>query len=445
MPTIDHWMMFGTFGQQRHFVYPNPETYQGVIINANMAAHAPAGLAAFLMEKTQGLSYIIDPLTHAFQHEPTAIQNDDGEVKTSFQKIAEAYGEPFTRLAGNRPVMPGDFEDEGVLRDCVQRSLDFQKKQLSEGMAASDAMKYLGEDAENLEPYALVAPYFFLTEATIDRWLPVCVRSARIAVDLAIGERVFAAAIVSQGIVRNLASRTKLIEKMKDVGVAGFLLWVDSLDEQAAESDELEGLVKLARGLRKNGEREVINLHGGYFSVLAAGVLGDGAMSGVTHGPEFGEHRSVVPVGGGIPIARYYLPHLHARLRYRDAVRLLKAKGWLQDAGEFHANVCDCNECKSTIGGNVENFTLFGVGNVKPVRRGSGIVRIEYPTGETKTRCLQHYLQRKEIEYKFSSTASAELIRDDLARGVKEFEEVAGLEQVAHLGLWYEALTGDRL
>ena len=91
MPTIDHWMMFGTFGQQRHFVYPSPETYRGVIINANMAAYAPAGLAAFLMEKTQGLRYIIDPLTHAFQHEPTAIQNDDGEVKTSFQKIFIIY------------------------------------------------------------------------------------------------------------------------------------------------------------------------------------------------------------------------------------------------------------------------------------------------------------------------------------------------------------------
>jgi hypothetical protein len=182
-------------------------------------------------------------------------------------------------------------------------------------------------------------------------------------------------------------------------------------------------------------------LHGGYFSVLAAGVLGDSAMSGVAHGPEFGEHRSVIPVGGGIPIARYYVPQLHARMRYRDTLRLLRAKGWLRDAETFHGSVCDCNECRRTISGDIANFRAFGVGEVKPVRRGTGIARIEYPTEETKKRCLRHYLQRKAIEYQFAATANAEQIREDLREGVREFEEVAGLEQVAHLDVWNNVLS----
>src|SRR5690349_16856718 len=56
---IDHWMMFATFAEQRHFIYPSRQTYQGVIINGNMVAHAPDGLAAFILEKTDAIRYII--------------------------------------------------------------------------------------------------------------------------------------------------------------------------------------------------------------------------------------------------------------------------------------------------------------------------------------------------------------------------------------------------
>jgi len=443
MPNIDHWMMFGTFAQQRYFVYPRADTYQGVIINANMAAHAPAGLAAFLMEKTGGLAYIIDPLTHAFQHDPTVVQNDNDEVRASFRVIADAYGEPFRDHVGKRPILPHDFADESVLDEFVRNCCAFQETRLADPMATADAMKYLDESAAGLAPYAVVTPYFYMTETTLKRWLPVCVRAAQCAVNAASASKVFSAVVVSQGVVASASARKRIIDEFRDVAVAGFLLWVDDLDEQTAGMDELKGLIDLARGLRGEGQREVINLHGGYFSVLAAGVLGNGAMSGVTHGPEFGEHRSVIPVGGGIPIARYYVPDLHARVRYRDTIRLLTAKGWLDDAATFHDKVCSCKECQETIAGDIQNFRAFGVGTVKPVRRGSGIIRIEYPTEETKKRCLRHYLQRKAIEYRFSATADANQLREDLTRGVTEFEDVAGLEQVAHLNLWQEVLTNS--
>jgi len=74
---IEHWMQFGTFAEQRHFAYPTLDTYKGVIINGNMAAYAPDGLAAFLLERT-GLIYLIDPMTHAFQHDPGFVTDNEG-------------------------------------------------------------------------------------------------------------------------------------------------------------------------------------------------------------------------------------------------------------------------------------------------------------------------------------------------------------------------------
>jgi hypothetical protein len=439
---IDHWMMFGTFAEQRHFVYPSADTYRtgGAIINGNMAAYAPDGLAAFLLEKTGGLSYIIDPLTHAFQHNPNSVTDQNGEPKKSIQKLAAAYGEPCATIVGKRPLLPRDLGDDEVLAKLTGNCLDFQKSILTDAMASNDVIKYVTTDANELRPYALVAPYFYMTEATYKQWLPVCLRAMRFARDKCDGVRLFASVVISQGIILNSPVREEIVEALKAEEVSGFIVWIDELDEQEAGRTKLQGLLALTQSLRE-GDREVINLHGGYFSVLAAGTLGRRSMTGVCHGPEFGECRSVVPVGGGIPMARYYLPQLHTRVRYRDVVRLLRAKGWLANARTFHDNVCDCDECKKTINGDIANFVEFGRGTVREVRRGAGMARIEYPTGETKLKCLQHYLQRKNLEYRFAETASEQRILADLENGRNEFIDVAGLDGVAHLNEWIDALA----
>ena len=167
--------------------------------------------------------------------------------------------------------------------------------------------------------------------------------------------------------------------------------------------------------------------------------------TGVTHGPEFGEFRGVVPVGGGIPIARYYIPQLHARVRYRDAVRLLQDNGWLESADVFHGNVCNCEECLRTLDGNAENFSRFGEANVRTVRRRGGLVRIDFPTTEASRRCLHHYLQRKQREYQAAATFDAEQLVRSVSRGYHQLREAVGPDGVGHLLLWLRALDRDVL
>lgn len=433
---VEHWMKFGTFASQRHFIYPTKNTYDCVLINANMAAHAPSGLAGFLIEKTFDIKYIIDPLTYAFQFEPSAVLNDKGEVKSSIQNMAEAYEEPIVSKVGNQPIVPEDFSDPKVIYSFVDKCLNFQNSILADAMAKSDSMKYLKAEKIILSPYALVVPYFYMTETTINEWLDINVKAVQYALDKHPEEKIFTSIVVSQGIVSDFEEVDKIIKSFNNLNISGLLIWVDDLYELSGGKRELKGLIKLAQGLRKDGEREVINVHGGYFSVLAGGVLGNNAFSGVTHGPEFGEHRAVLPVGGGIPIARYYIPRLHARIRYPDATYIFKAKGWLDSASVFHEKVCDCDECKSTLNGDAGNFTMFGKGEPKEVRRGKGIVRIEYPTKETTLHCLQHYLQRKKREYDFASNASKSEALNDLRQGVTEYINVVGGDGVGHLELW---------
>lgn len=440
--SIEHWMMFGTFAEQRHFEYPARGTYQGVVINANMAAHAPAGLAAFLLEKTAGMRYIVDPLTHAFQHDPEVICDEEGQPKAAIKSLADFYGDPIAKYVGKRPVLPKYFESDEVLRAFTENCVKFQRDHLKRYMEENDAAKYL-DDGECSPPYAVVAPYFYLTETSYEDWLPVVVRAAQFAKNfVAAGTKVFSSAVVSQGILVSEEARAEVAKAFAKAPLDGLIFWADNLDEQTASRLELKGMLDLVARLR-NGKREVINLHGGFFSILAAGALGGGKLfTGVTHGPEFGEFRGVVPVGGGIPIARYYVPRMHARMRYRDAQRIFNELGWLKDAATFHDKVCQCDECRSVIDGDIDNFTLFGDGNVKNVRRKHGIVRIEFPTGDTKLRCLRHYLQRKTLEYKAAVELEPKKLLAELESGASQFEDVAGLEAVSHLREWHRIFSG---
>ncbi|NQU05200.1 MAG: hypothetical protein HQ568_03840 [Calditrichaeota bacterium] len=445
---VEHWMMFGNFAAQRHFVYPSQDAYDGVIINGNMAAYAPAGLAGFLLEKTANLKYIIDPLTHAFQHDPAMITNNEGEVKKSIRTLADAYGEPFISSAGVTPVTPDQLIDEVVLDDVVNNCLRFQNTILAQRILESDAMKYIDSDEVIAEPYALVTPYFFMSESTYRDWLEVMVRAINVAADSGewSSKRIFGAIVLSRAILINEPAIDYITNRLRDINIDGFLVWVDNFYELEVGEVELRGMLRLCESLRQNKTKEVINLHGSYFSILAASNLGGEKLTGVTHGPEFGEHRNVVPVGGGIPIARYYIPELHARIRYRDALRYFNRLGWLESAKSFHDNVCRCPKCLEIIDGDPANFTIFGESNPKEVRRGFGIVTIDYPTRDTIVNCLEHYLQRKNIEYVKASTTSGSELLEDLVRAQSVYGEILGVDGVNYLDVWsniFRSMRGE--
>ncbi len=438
---IDHWMTFGTFSEQRFFIYPQRDTYNGVIINGNMAVYAPDGLSQFILEKTDKLNYLIDPLTHAFQHgvEYLLTETKDGtkQIKSSIQILSEKLGDPIKSIVGDRTIQPKDFKDKGLLKEFVINCLNFQLTQLSERMVDSETnKKYLKFSNEQLCPFALITPYFYMEETTLYEWLPIQTQIIEFAVDQKKNQKLFTTVIVDKGIISSSEHLNYLIDKISQYDVDGFLIWIDDLDENETQTSNLKGLLNLAKGLKKKPEQKIINLHGGYFSILAAGTVGDGIFSGVTHGPEYGEYRPVIPVGGGIPLAKYYIQAIHKRTNYKEAVRIFRKKGWLNDAKSFYENICDCQQCRKIIQNDVRNFVEFGRTTVKEVKRGNGVVRIEYPTTQTKENCLLHYLQKKAEEYKFSGSATKEDILNDLEKSIVDYEEVIGLEGVSHLKKW---------
>jgi len=109
-----HIVRFGIAPEQEFLLGEFLSTYDQLVINANMVAHMPAALAAFVSQKAKGKPYFVDPQTHAFQHDMSFLLSDssrrEGQLKRSFQVLVEAYGAPVSSTVGlssnPRPLTP---------------------------------------------------------------------------------------------------------------------------------------------------------------------------------------------------------------------------------------------------------------------------------------------------------------------------------------------------
>jgi hypothetical protein len=451
-----HLIRFGTAADQEYFLNDWLGTYDQIVVNANMVAHMPAALSTFLAFRTQK-PYFVDPQTHAFQHEVEHLMSDAKDeaqktkLKRSWQTLVNAYGSPIVNVVGGdnpRPLLPDDLNDAALRKKFCERVLLFQKDRISTeattGENAEYVQFYAAEEQKNpgqFPPTLLIAPYFYLAYQFFDEWLEVnlhCLTASRAVVTEAkITEPLAAEIVIAR---ETLSSPKRLNELIKAYSEHAsqpdvFLLWIDSFVEQEASTDELRALVKLVDGLSATG-KPVANLYGGYFSVASArfGAL-QGKLQGVCHGLEYGESKPVVPISGGVPVAKFYLPALHARLNTRVAVRTIRALKGFASPTEFFRVVCDCVECRNVIKGNPEkDFGAFTEAKASTFWRSGQRVAMEFPTAKASDLCAKHYLLCKHREYTEAKDLGA--LCAELGATFAVLKEPIGLEYAGHAAIW---------
>lgn len=438
-----HLVRYGIAADQKYLVGEFLETYDQLVINASMVAHMAAGLALFVTQRAKNKSYFIDPQTHAFQHNIEYLQSDSekskGKIKRSVRSLLEAYGEPVKRIVldeENR-ILPEDFDDKKVRYAFCERVIKYQLDVLAEKAKRSENAKYyefLKEkgilDSTSFAPSLVVAPYFCMGGNTFDEWLGANIACAKNSTEIAAKFQIPLAVqiVISQNVLFDTTQSSSLIESYAKLKPNAFLIWVDSFGEQEVSAGLLESFVDMIKELGKSGA-PVINLYGGYFSVL---LLHLGILNGVTHSLEYGEERPVVPVGGGIPSAKYYLPPLHMRLRPEDAIRAVRALDGMEGVEKFHSNVCNCSQCQKTI----SNDPKYDFANYLRTKRVSGR---NIPLPETKDNSVRHYMWRKEQEYQPGANVSE--ILEELRKTGKRLRRVLGVENTEHCNKWADILS----
>lgn len=437
-------MRYGTNADRKYISNDFLQTYDTLVVNANMLAHTPSAIATFIAQEAANKPFIVDPQTQAFQHDIALLKstNDEGatKLKTSIDKLLKIYGEPLlSRVTDEQSVLPTDFVDPGVLREFVRRVGEFQRNTVFDRAEDKGLTKYY----EFLEiraatPIAIVAPYFYMDARTLPDWLPINIKMAQTSKMEFQADQVYAELVIGKDVLDNHQLLEEISEKYGELSIDGVLMWIDDFSEHAASQERLENYSFLMRTL---GTRvPVVAMYGSYFSISLMRYIERSGLAGVCHGLEYGEHRAVVPALGGIPMSKFYYPELHRRYRYVDALRLARPN--LGSSQSYLHNVCSCATCKEVIGGSQTAdiaFGLFGKSHPVTFRRRHQIVTLEYPDTDTHDKCVRHYMWNKQKEYQEHDRSLGEVIQG-LRGAYDRHARSVGLSGVVHCKIWADTL-----
>jgi len=436
-----HLVRYGIAGDQKFLVGDLLGTYDELVINARMVAHMAAGLALFLTQRAHNKPHFIDPETHIFQHDFDYLlsTNQEGEarLKRSVDRLKEWYGNPIGEvIKKEQRIIPDDFNEPRERHDFCQRVIDFQLNAINERVQESENIEYykfLEEKgvvkSSSFAPTLVVAPYFCMDGNTFDDWIDINIKCAKDSKKIA-SERNIPMAIeivVTQSVLFDPKKVKSLIEKYTEIEPAVFLIWVDAFSEHEVSEGLLNSFVTMLKELKASGS-QVVNLYGSYFSVM---LLHRGILDGVTHGLEYGEERPLVPVGGGIPTAKFYLPTLHLRLKREDAIRAVRALRGFKSVEDFHKFVCDCQQCKEAISNAQEDFGGY--------LRTKRVNTRDIPYPETKENSVRHYMFAKQREYADKNIDKA---LGRLREARRQLRKYIGAENTDHCEKWASVISG---
>ncbi len=451
-----HIYHYNTHAEKRFFLGPeHHELYDMIALNGNIVSHTTAGIAGFIA--TAGKDFYINPQTCAFQHATIHLKRDVSdkkigekpryEFKPSIIKLAtERLGGAFSDVISlDRPIKPAVFlNNDGHIRDeaidaVCNKVGEFQLRTMIDELD-EEAREFIG-DYSNLQPKFLIAPYFYLSPHNWLEWLKINIACYQRTKSIFRELPIYLCLVVSKEVLHN---HDVIIDEISKVKPDGILLWIDELIEETLLESEIKKYIQFLQGLKQNTET-IYNSHGGYLSNLLCHTQIGPLLNGVGHAMNYGEHRPIIPIGGGIPMARFYLYSIHSRLRFGDAAGIITAKGWLDSTTKYRKNVCKCHQCKELIEekGSVE-LAFDGYGQSNPVtiaRRSGTIVALEYPTREARQAAIRHYLYNKAKEF------------DDIHH--KNFNELVGYlkntydeitldlseDYVSHLLTWHKVLS----
>lgn len=451
-----HIYHYNTHAEKRYFLGPeHRDFYDMIALNGNLVSHTPTGIAGFVA--TAAKDFYIDPQTHAFQHATIHLKRDVSdkeageppryEFKPSIVKLAkERLQGPFSRVIDtDRPIRPTEFLNEGgnirmdTIDSICQRVVQFQVRTMFDELD-EEARDLIG-DVSRLRPKFLIAPYFCLATHRWREWLQINVECYRRTKELSEGLPVYLGLVVSRERLDDQADIANAISKIKADGI---VLWIDEHIEEELGVGEINRYVEFLQRLRSL-TGTIYNSHGGYLSILLChGEVGR-LLDGIAHAMNYGEHRSVVPIGGGLPMAQFYLLSVHSRLRWGDAASIVQPKGWLGSVGSYRENVCTCSQCVKLIDEkrSVENaFAVYGRSHPVTITRRTGvIVTLNYPTREAKEAATRHYLYNKAKEFRDVEENDFAALLGQLAEGYDSIAEDGGEDFAGHLRTWYKALS----
>ena len=321
----DLWYRFNVFAERQFF--ENNNLVDGLIVPAHVIAYYEVSFPQFL--KDCSLPFLVDPVSYVWNIGSRYTSNENGTLKKSYEKLVEKLDCKVGNLLGRQTISDAgitkaDFEEFVSKVLSFQLSFSGSKKaprlqsleRLKERIRLVEGLPTQTEEKQN-PPYALIPPYFFFDDVTDDAYDKTLyaaqfAQSSNYAKDY----KIFPCLCMNRSLLRNESQLQKILVDFK--GFKGILLWISGFEEASAPQQELNALTIFVNQLNLQGS-EVVNLYGGYFSLL----LKYAGLSKVSAGICYSSSRKVLsePTGGGLPV-RYYEPTLKIKIMRENMYRL---------------------------------------------------------------------------------------------------------------------------
>jgi hypothetical protein len=300
-------------------------------VPGTIAAYYPDATAGFVLSSE--LDYVIDLRTPLFQG---LMQNP----RASHYVLADWLGPAVRSHMGEPDGSPVLFDhtlySAAAIRDLVSRTLHAQRTYGTRSEAIADRLdryrRLLAEargqvvevhGPEARPPSFVLAPYFAMSSIH-DPWWLVSERIWHLCIQDGGGP---VCPVVAVGDAQFLATALAAIpDGMSDIA----FYWITGFDERRATDGELR---EVAAAVRSAPARSLVNLYGGFFSIVLAYV----GLWGFSNGLGYSETRSwpELATTGAAP-ARYYVPQLHLFMAPAAAQLLIETEPWF---------MCSCPVC----------------------------------------------------------------------------------------------------
>ncbi len=463
-----HILRYGTVAEKVH-LEKALSAYDYLSINGNTAAYVSNAIAQFIVDKffsTPEKGFFIDPITYAFQatYKVNSIdllynqKKDTGEkiLKKSVEKLIEIYGEPVTKITEGRTVSPIDFADINVFNVFCENVLNFQYSLIDQHIQQKDLAKYIEyvskNDLPQLHPKFLIAPYFYLNadDSEVKKWIELNVEFIKKSIDLSRdrfnNSPVYGQLTINKNILKNSEIIDCITSSYNNVDLKGLTIWVDDLNEHESSFEELSSFMDL---LRRLNCKTKYNMYGGYFSILLTHKK-IALLNGVSHGLEYGESRKVYPVGGGLPVSKYYFQPLHKRMDFTDAFYLLNGAKIIDSSlsnwgstKPYYDAICNCEQCRKILHDEMINFIEFESREFYDIKRKNQTLRRKKASSDTKQNCLYHYLLCKKREFKLVEQESLAELSKQLITQYEKYRSFSFLlkeDNLSFLPLWHSII-----
>lgn len=414
------------------------DKFDAVVFNASIVAYNGAAISDIISIHMN--HYIIDPQTYILQHGKEAFLSSKGtEIKASVKKYLDELPSDILEIID---VKQRSLEIQDIIKilgDFCKKVYDFQTTFINRFLQEKEYNKYLdfaleeeGKEAHPLLPKVLIAPYFRLKktydENEISDWLNLNGECLQSFIDINQTQLPVAAELLIDKELLPMLNYEDIRKTYSNLKCEYVFVWIDEFIPSQAKIKEQEGFKKLIDIFNEIGIKPIM-AYGGYDSILLCHRESKTRLYGVAQSVGYGESRPITPVGGGLPINKYYFNPLHKRLSFGDVTTLLNKAGFFhgdknakKDSAErFYLEVCDCLQCKEIINSNIDNFNVY---NTSVPYTWKGDIKRNRPTAEASFFAARHFMYCKIKEWESLGSSLNELC-DKLLDGYIEYGERA--------------------